>query len=174
MSSESGAVAESSAEISRLFREEGRGLVRLATLLVGDVALAEDLVQDAFVALHERWQLLSDPQRAAGYLRVSVINRCRSLRRRWTVAGRYLHLAQPMPLPDADATTLLAEESRAVVGAVRRLPKRQQQVIVLRYWCDMTEAEIAQAMTISAGTVKSSASRALAKLTQDLEHYHAE
>src|SRR6266498_384282 len=79
MRQESGALAEKSAEISRLYQEEGRGLLRLAVLLVGDRGLAEDLVQEAFVALQRRWESLSDHPAAAGYLRVSVINGAKSL-----------------------------------------------------------------------------------------------
>jgi RNA polymerase sigma-70 factor (sigma-E family) len=165
---ESGALTDRSAEISRLYQDEYAGLLRLGILLVGDRGVAEDVVQDAFVALQRRWEVLSDRASAAGYVRVSVINGARSVRRRWSVARRYLHLAEPMTVPAADATALLAAEHHAVVAAVRRLPRRQQQVIVLRYWSEMSEAQIAGTLQVSAGTVKSSASRALASLARQL------
>jgi len=165
---ESAALAEKSAEISRLYQEERRGLLRLSILLVGDRGVAEDLVQEAFAALYQRWDSLSDQATAAGYLRVCVINGARSLRRRWGVERRHVRAAEPDSVAGADATLLLAEEHRAALACVRRLPRRQQEVVILRYWSQMSEAEIAQALRISAGTVKSSASRALAAMARDL------
>ena len=168
MRQESGALADKSAAISQLYQQERHGLLRVALLLVGDRGLAEDLVQEAFVALQRRWDSLSDHSTAAGYLRVCVINGARSLRRPWVVARRHLRAADSATEPGADATVLLAEEHRAVVVAVRGLPRRQQQVIILRYWSQMSEAQIADALRISAGTVKSSASRALAAIAHEL------
>jgi len=170
----SGALAEKSAAISQLYEQERHGLLRVALLLVGDRGVAEDLVQEAFVALQRRWDSLSDHSTAAGYLRVCVVNGARSVRRRWAVARRHLSSAEPASEPGADAAVLLAEEHRAVVLAVRRLPRRQQQVIVLRYWSDMSETQIADTLRISPGTVKSSASRALAAIAQQLGDNHAE
>jgi RNA polymerase sigma-70 factor (sigma-E family) len=161
-------IADKTAEISRLYREERRRLLRVAVLLAGDRSVAEDLVQEAFVALHRRWDSLADTSWAAGYLRVSVVNGARSLHRRRLVARRYLRGSEPEGAPSADAGVLLADEHESVVAAVRALPKRQQQVVVLRYWSQMSEAELAAALDISTGTVKSTASRALTAIERHL------
>ena len=149
--------------VTDLYRRERPGLLRLAVLLVGDSAQAEDLVQDAFVALHRRWRSLTDPSAAAGYLRVSVVNGARSAHRRRSVARRHLRVGEP-DAPSADADLLVAEEHREVLAAVRKLPQRQQEVMVLRYWAGLSEAEIAETLGVSRGTVKTCASRAIATL----------
>lgn len=156
-------------EIARLYHTERHRLLRLAALFVSDHASAEDLVHEAFAALQRHWPSLQDRSAAAGYLSVSVANGARSLLRRRRVALRRLRAAEPDEMDAADAPVLLAEEHRAVVAAVRALPKRQQQVIALRYWSRMSEAEIAAALGISAGTVKSSAARGLVNIHKQLE-----
>lgn len=157
---------EQAGPVADLFRLHRPELLRLAVLLLGDRALAEDVVQDAFVALHRRWPALADPAAAAGYLRVSVVNGARSAHRHRAVVRRHLRVGEPEALPAADATVLLAEEHRMVLAAVRRLPRRQREVLVLRYWAGLSEAEIADTLAVSRGTVKTSASRALAKLEE--------
>lgn len=144
--------------VERLFREHRLHLVRLALLLVDDRQTAEDVVQDAFAALHRRWGSLGAPDAALGYLRTSVVNGSRSiLRRRRTVRGyRWPDAAAAEP---ADAAALRDERHREVLAALRRLPRRQREVIVLRYWAELPEAEIAAALGISVGAVKSTASR---------------
>ncbi|UQX89011.1 sigma-70 family RNA polymerase sigma factor [Jatrophihabitans telluris] len=146
--------------VAELYRSHRLGMVRLALLLVDDLDTAEDVVQDAFASLHRRWNYLGSPDAAIGYLRVSVLNGSRSvLRRRRTVRLN--------PSPDearavaegADAPTLLADEHREVLAAIRSLPRRQREVIVLRYWAAMTEPAVAEALGISLGAVKSNASR---------------
>jgi RNA polymerase sigma-70 factor (sigma-E family) len=147
-----------SSDIDELFRIHRLALVRLALLLVDDRETAEDVVQDAFAALHRRWSQVGPPDTALPYLRTSVVNASRSvLRRRRTVR-------QTPPLVDvadepADAATLLADEHREVLDALRTLPRRQREVIVLRYWSQLGEAEIAATLGISVGAVKSNASR---------------
>ncbi|GAB3881514.1 SigE family RNA polymerase sigma factor [Kibdelosporangium lantanae] len=136
--------------VTDLYRRERPGLLRLAVLLVGDAALAEDLVQDAFVALHRRWRTLTDQSTAAGYLRVSVVNGARSAHRRRSVARRHARVGEP-DAPSADADLLVAEEHREVLAAVRKLPRRQQEVMVLRYWAGLSEAEIADTLGVSRG-----------------------
>jgi RNA polymerase sigma-70 factor (sigma-E family) len=156
--------------IARLYRDQRRGLLQLALLLNGgDSNAAEDVVQDAFVGLQRRWTRLADREAAGGYLRQSVVNGCRSRRRREAVARRHVRTAEPDEAPSADLAALLSEEHRQVILAVRGLPPRQRQVLVLRYWLNLSESEIAAAMRISAGTVKSTASRALDALERDLE-----
>jgi len=151
-----------------LYHSHRLAMVRLAILLVDDQASAEDVVQDAFAGLHARWSRLSDPARALAYLRTSVVNGSRSSLRRRRTARRYVPAHEP-PAEPADVDLLLAEEQRELLAAVRALPERQRQVVVLRYWSDLTEAEIADTLGVSRGTVKSTASRALDSLHTRLE-----
>jgi RNA polymerase sigma-70 factor (sigma-E family) len=158
--------------IGALFAAHYRGLVRLAVLLLHDDLVAEDVVQDAYVALHRRWWRLRDPDKALAYLRTSVVNGARSALRRRGVAER--HLAREdgrepvVASAETGALSLLAH--REVLGAVRRLPTRQREAIVLRYYGELSEAEIAEAMGVSRGAVKSHAARGMAALRQSLEH----
>jgi RNA polymerase sigma-70 factor (sigma-E family) len=156
-------------DVPALYRAHWRELVRLAVLLVDDLASAEDVVQDAFVALHRRSAELRDPAAAIGYLRASVLNLSRSVLRRRIVARRHAHVTEPMSGPGADHDLLLREDHRAALAAVRRLPRRQREVLVLRYWSGLSEREIAQTLDISAGSVKSAASRGMAALTRMLD-----
>jgi RNA polymerase sigma-70 factor (sigma-E family) len=146
-----------------LYRSHRLPLLRLAVLLVDDRTVAEDVVQDAFLGLQRRWHAV-DPAAAAGYLRTSVVNGARSQLRRRVVARRHLRVAEPDDAPPADLAVLLTEEHREVVEAMRTLPRRQREVLVLRYWSGLSEAEIAEALGVARGTVKSSAARALAAL----------
>jgi RNA polymerase sigma-70 factor (sigma-E family) len=146
--------------VERLFRTHRLGMVRLALLLVDDRESAEDVTQDAFAALHRRWSSLASEDAAVAYLRTCVINGARSvLRRRWTVRRHSRPDDQSLTVEAADAPTLLAAEHREVLGAIRALPNRQREVIVLRYWSGLGEAEIAATLGISRGAVKSNASR---------------
>lgn len=146
--------------VERLFRLHRLHLVRLALLLVDDRETAEDVVQDAFAALHRRWSYIATPEAAVGYLRTSVINTSRSvLRRRRTVRSHPWPDASRWSEEGADSGVLIADDHREVLVALRRLPVRQREVIVLRYWSELSEAEIAAALGISVGSVKSSASR---------------
>jgi RNA polymerase sigma-70 factor (sigma-E family) len=155
-----------------LYRAQRLPLLRLAVLLTDDPATAEDVVQDAFLALQRRWHAV-DPAAAAGYLRTSVVNGVRTLYRRSRVARRHLHVAGPEDdVPSADLAVLLTEEHREVVEALRTLPRRQREVLVLRYWSELSEAEIAAALGVARGTVKSSASRGLASLQKHLGDRH--
>jgi RNA polymerase sigma-70 factor (sigma-E family) len=155
-----------------LYRAQRVPLLRLAVLLTDDPATAEDVVQDAFVALQRRWQAV-DPAAAAGYLRTSVVNGVRTLYRRRRVARRHLQAVDSEQAPSADLAVLLTEEHREVVEGLRTLPRRQREVLVLRYWSELSEAEIAMALGIARGTVKSSASRGLAALQKHLGDRHA-
>lgn len=155
-------------ELAELYAAHRLALVRLAVLLVDDLASAEDVVQDAFTALARRRNGLRDPSAAVGYLRVSVVNGARSmLRRRRTVRGytppRAVETAGP------EDRVVVAEEHREVLEAVRSLAPRQREVLTLRYWGGLSEAEIAETLEISPGTVKSTASRALDALERIIE-----
>jgi RNA polymerase sigma-70 factor (sigma-E family) len=154
--------------VSALYAAHYKPLVRLAALLLRDVAAAEEVVQDAFVAMHGRWGRLREPDRAIGYLRQAVVNRARSALRHRAVEARHA----PAGLPDAASAehgALEALERQAVLGALHRLPLRQREVLVLRYYLDLSEASIADTLGISRGTVKSHASRGLATLRAGLE-----
>jgi RNA polymerase sigma-70 factor (sigma-E family) len=152
--------------VTSLYQAYGVGLIRLAVVMLGDRPAAEDVVQEAFCGLYRRWDHLDDPGNALRYLRSSVLNGCRSVLRN---RGRLrLRLGQEPGRPDnvesAESTALVGEEHRAVLAALQRLPDRQREALVLRFYLELSEAEIAQAMGISQGTVKSTVSRALAAL----------
>jgi RNA polymerase sigma-70 factor (sigma-E family) len=129
--------------------------------MLGDRQAAEDVVQEAFCGLYRAWGRLPDHENVLGYLRVSVLNGCRSALRRARRMPR--PLAVP-PAASAEAAVLVGEERRAAVAALRRLPPRQRQALALRYFADLPEYEIALAMGVSRGTVKSTTARALAAL----------
>jgi RNA polymerase sigma-70 factor (sigma-E family) len=155
-------------DLPSLYRMHWRYLVRLSVLLVDDLASAEDVVQDAFLALHRRADGLRDPDAALAYLRTSVLNLSRSVIRRRQVARKHVKVAEPEAGPAADSDVLLRDEHRAALAAVRALPPRQSEVLVLRYWAGLSEREIAQTLGISAGSVKSAASRGMATLSKML------
>ncbi|MFJ9702371.1 SigE family RNA polymerase sigma factor [Streptomyces fradiae] len=143
-------------------------MVRLALLLVDDRASAEDVVQDAFVALYKRHgERLDDVDNALGYLRTSVVNTARSVLRRRRTAREYVppHEADA---PSAEDHALLGDEHRRVIVALHGLTSRQREVLVLRYWSDLSESQIAQTLGLSRGAVKSTASRALDALERVL------
>lgn len=151
--------------LERLYAAHWPGLVRLAVLLVRDVGTAEEVAQDAFVAMHGRWGRLRDPDRALAYLRQSVVNGARSTLRHRAVVERHSRAATtPGAVPAADEAALTADRRRAVLEALAALPDRQREVLALRYYLDLSEAEIADALGISRGTVKSHASRGSASL----------
>jgi RNA polymerase sigma-70 factor (sigma-E family) len=155
--------------IGGLYRSHRLNLLRLAMFLVDDRAIAEELVQDAFTALYQRWGFLTDKSAAPSYLRATVVNGARSAQRRQGIVRRYLRVTEPNASPPVDFALLLAEEHREVVAALRRLPSRQREVLVLRYWANLDEAEISKTLEISRGTVKSTASRALDALENTLK-----
>jgi RNA polymerase sigma-70 factor (sigma-E family) len=155
--------------VGRLFATQYRPLVRLATLLLRDPGQAEELTQDAFVALHQHWGRLRDPERAVAYLRQSVANRARSVLRHRGVVDRFLRRAtEPASVPSAEAGALAAQGDAELLAAVRALPARQREALVLRYYLDLSEAQTAEVMGVSAGAVKSHTSRALVALRREL------
>ncbi len=146
-----------------------RSLVRLAAMLVRDTPSAEEVVQEAFIAMHEGWHRLKDTEKALAYLRQAVVNRARSvLRHRMVVEKNAPKPAPDMPSAEHGALTML--ERSAVITALRALPERQREALVLRYYADLSEAEIAAAMRISRGAVKSHTARGIAALRAALEH----
>jgi RNA polymerase sigma-70 factor (sigma-E family) len=159
-------------QVSALYRTHALGLVKLAVLMTGDQPTAEDVVQDAFLGLYRRWSSLRDADKAMGYLRSSVVNGCRSVHRvRFRRQG--ITLAPPRPGDSAETEALLGEEHREVLAALRRLPSRQREAVVLRYYLDMTETQAALSMGVARGTVKSATSRGLAALARMLKEEDA-
>jgi RNA polymerase sigma factor (sigma-70 family) len=156
--------------VAELFRDHHGELVRLAVLMVGDVPTAEDVVQDVYASLHGRARQPQDP---LPYVRAAVLNGCRSALRRRGVARRatLVHRASQrhdQTLASAESEVILSEDRRAVLAALARLPRRRREVLVLRYYLGLSEAEIAAVLRISPGTVKSTAARGLAALARDL------
>ena len=155
--------------VIELYSMHYTSLVRLAAMLVRDTPTAEEVVQDAFVAMHDGWERLRDAEKALAYMRQAVVNRSRSVLRHRMVVEKNLQKPPPdMPSAEHGALTLL--ERSAVVAALRGLPERQREAIVLRYYADLSEAEIAAAMRISRGAVKSHTSRGMAALRTALEY----
>jgi RNA polymerase sigma-70 factor (sigma-E family) len=154
--------ADADTALEQLYAGHYTALVRLAVLLLRDQGLAEDVVQDSFVAVHRHWDRI-DPDKAPAYLRKTVVNRSHSALRRRTVAAR--HRPEPMPPgAPADESLLRTERRAAVLEALAGLPVRQREVLALRYYLDLSEAEIAGTLGISRGAVKSHASRGGAAL----------
>jgi RNA polymerase sigma-70 factor (sigma-E family) len=150
--------------VTALYQAHALGLIRLAVVMLGDRPAAEDVVQEAFCGLYRRWHSLSDTGKALSYVRSSVINGCRTvLRRRRRQGGLDPSTGDP-PGESAEAAALISEEHREVLIAIRSLPARQREALVLRFYLDLDEAEIAASMRISRGTVKSTTSRALVAL----------
>lgn len=157
--------------VEQLYAAHYRQLVRLSVLLVRDSETAEEVVQDAFVAMHGRWRSLRDPDKGLAYLRQTVVNRSRSVLRHRGVERRYADVL-PLPAaeaPGADEAALASERRSKVLDALRELPQRQREVITLRYYLDLSEEDIATTLGISRGAVKSHASRGAATLRTLLE-----
>jgi RNA polymerase sigma-70 factor (sigma-E family) len=154
--------------VEQLYAAHWRRLVRLAVLLLRDQGAAEEVVQDAFVAMHGRWRSLRDPDKALAYLREAVVYRSRSALRHRGVVERYVARQNPATsLADpADAPALVGDRRTAVLDALRALPTRQREVLALRHYLELSEAEIADTLGISRGSVKAHASRGSATLRE--------
>ncbi len=158
--------AEREAAIARVFDQSHAQLVRLAVLL-GAGPDAEDVVAEAFCQLYRRWPKLRSPDAAPAYVRGAVVNLVRMRWRHLQVVRRHRDNAlRPNDTVSAEHVVLDREDQRAVVTALEELAPRQREAIVLRYWMDLKEAEIAAAMGISCGAVKSHTARAMATLTR--------
>jgi RNA polymerase sigma-70 factor (sigma-E family) len=154
----------------RLYRRNFTALVRLATFLVRDTATAEEVVQDAFINMHRGWHRLRDEENALAYLRQAVVNRARSVLRHRVIVERNAPKAMP-DLPSAEDGAISMFERSAVIAALRDLPGRQREALILRYYADLSEAEIATAMGISKGSVKSHTARGMMALRAALENF---
>jgi len=162
--------------LTNLYSAHWHSLVRLSFLLVRDQHLAEETVQDAFVAMHSRWSQLRSQDLALAYLRRCVVNSSRSVLRHRKVEDRYL-ITETSARTAHGSTAEPSAETRAIelatgaqlVAALGRLPRRQREVLTLRYYLDLSEAQIANALSISAGSVKAHAHRGLATLRSEDE-----
>jgi RNA polymerase sigma-70 factor (sigma-E family) len=160
--------ADAYSALTDLYHAYALSMTRLAHVMLGDRTAAEDVVQDAFCALYLRWGKISDQQKAPQYLRASVLNGCRTTLRRGRLRNRHAMSARPAPTVSAEAAALATEEQRTVMQAIRRLPGRQGEVLILRFYLDESEAETARIMGIRQGTVRSTTHRALAALGRQL------
>jgi RNA polymerase sigma-70 factor (sigma-E family) len=162
-----GRTGDAEDEITALYQAHAVGLIRLAVVMLGDRAAAEDVVQEAFCGLYRGYHRLSQPDKALQYVRSSVLNGCRSeLRARRRRSRRPGWSMADVAAASPEQDLLVSEEHRQVLSALRRLPSRQREVLVLRYFLELPAADIATDMGISAGTVKSTTSRALAALAR--------
>jgi RNA polymerase sigma-70 factor (sigma-E family) len=155
--------------VAALFAEHQVALVRLAVLLGADDA--EDVVAEAFYQLYRRWGRLRSAEAATSYLRSVVVNLTRMRIRHLQVTRRHLERSGKVVPTAASGETqaLIRDDQRALVAAVGELPARQREALVLRFWLDLSEREMAEAMGVSAGSVKVHVSRGMAALTRKLE-----
>jgi RNA polymerase sigma-70 factor (sigma-E family) len=158
---------DSTAGVTALYQGHAVGLIRLAIVMLGDRVAAEDVVQDAFFGLYRHWDGLADQAKALTYLRSAVLNRCRNALRQRHRGAR--HGDTPQVVESAEATVLVGEENQRVLAAIRALPDRQREALVLRFYLDLSQDETARVMGISTGTVKSATSRAVAALGRMLK-----
>lgn len=158
---------DSHAVIAAMFQEHGRALVRMARLFVDDRAAAEDLVQEAFIRLSRSLDRIQQPEKAAAYLRSIVLNLARDHNRRGLVSLRH-RPPEPSHQPSTEETIELGDDQRRVVQALRSLPHRQRDVLVLRYYLELTPPEIAETLGISVNSVKTHQRRGMAALQQRL------
>jgi RNA polymerase sigma factor (sigma-70 family) len=155
--------------LEALHREHYAALVRLATLVLGDLGLAEQVTQDAFIKLQLRWGGLRQVDRAPAYLRSAVLNGARSQLRHHKVRDRYAGRRTVAPAVATPEASMLAHDTHdRVVAALRTLAPRQREALALRYYLDLAEADIAAAMGVSAGSVKVHLHRGIAALSRAL------
>ena len=146
--------------LTEIYCAEYNSLVRMAASLVSDIDTAEEVVQDSFVATQAAWPQLRDSEKVLAYVRQSVMNRARSVVRRRMVADR--HPPKPEPdAPSAEYSALTELDRSAVMSALRLLPQRQREVLVLRFYLGLREGQIAATMGITKGTVKVHIARAM-------------
>lgn len=157
------AEADAREGITALFAEHHTRMLRVAAVLLSDAALAEDVVQDAYVSVYAAWSRLREPAAAVGYLHRSVVNGSRSKLRRRVVAER--HAAGPPPdAASAEDAALAGLADGPVVRALRSLPRREREVVLLRHYLDLSERQTADALGLRPGSVKAYGSRGLAAL----------
>lgn len=153
--------------VAALFADQYTRMLRMAAVMTPEPSGAEDVVQDAFVGLYAAWERLRDKDAAIAYLHRSVVNGARSRGRRRVVALRH----QPSPPADeasAEEAFLSEWHGGPVVAALRGLPRREREAVLLRYYLDLSERQTADALGLSVGSVKAYASRGIAALRDAL------
>ena len=167
--SRSGSPQDADREVTALYLTHYRPLVRMAALLVQDLAAAEEIVQDSFVAVHAAWRKLPDAEHALSYLHRSVVDRSRAALRRHIVVDK---LAPDVPsgpdLPSGPGEASIEVERSAFISALWTLPPRQREVVVLRYFADLPETQVASATGISETAVKAYTAQAMSSLRTEL------
>ena len=161
-------MTEADLAIAALYDTEYRSLVRMSAVLLGDVASAEEIVQDSFIAVHAAWRGLREIDKGVHYLRRTVMNRSRSLLRHRAVVEKHMPASEP-DMPSAEHAAIARLQRTAVIAALRTLPTRQREALVLKYYLDLSEEQVAAAMQISQGAVKSHTARGKAALRSLLE-----
>ncbi|MEU8106482.1 sigma-70 family RNA polymerase sigma factor [Nonomuraea muscovyensis] len=154
-------------DVATIFAEHHVGLVRLAVVMVGDQATAEDIVQEAFTRTHAGRSTLRDPGSALAYVRSAVLNGSRSVLRRRAVRLRRALPYEP-PVRSAESAALVDQDRQEVLLALSRLPRRQREALSLRYYLDLSDAEVAEVMRIGESTVRSTIARGLKALGRAL------
>ena len=156
------------ASVEALFRAQAASLLGMITVFTGDRRGAEDVVQEAFARLQRAWPGLRDPERAAAYVRTTAFNLARSQGRRRSVVER-LRWRRADEQSSAEDGVVLRDDQRAVLAAVGRLPGRQKECVLLRFYGELTEAAIAETLGISQSSVKVHLRRGMAALAEMLE-----
>ncbi|WP_436774333.1 SigE family RNA polymerase sigma factor [Yinghuangia sp. YIM S09857] len=154
--------------LTETYRAHYGTLLRLAALLLDDPHSCEDVVQEAFVRVHVARHRLREPDKTLAYLRQTVVNLSRSTLRRRLMALRLMpRPAVDEPAAEEGAHSVLLRD--ALVRVLRELPRRQREVIVLRYYADLTEVQVADLLGLSVGSVKAYGSRGLEALRARME-----
>jgi RNA polymerase sigma-70 factor (sigma-E family) len=157
-------------QVTALFEAHAVGLVKLAKVMLGDQSIAEDVVQDSFAGMYRNWASLRDKDKALGYLRNSTLNGCRTAHRSLARRDRALRLVPGTgDMVSAEESALVGEANREVLAALRTLPARQREAVVLRHYLGLSEEQTAQTMRVARGTVKSATSRGLSTLAKILK-----
>ncbi|BBC37561.1 RNA polymerase subunit sigma24 [Streptomyces graminofaciens] len=158
---------EREAGVARLFELHYSSMLRLAVLLGADDP--ENVVAEAYYQIYRKWRRLRDAEAAEAYLRSTVCNLTRMRIRHLQVARRHVETPPEELVASAESTALLHDDQRVLITALQQLPARQREALVLRHWLGLKEVEIAAAMGISCGSVKTHTARGLAALTQAME-----
>jgi len=158
---------DAEAAVGALYQANALTLIGLAYVMLGDRPSAEDVVQEAFCGLYRRWDRLADADRALYYVRASVLNGCRSVLRRR--AARHRAEAYDLPAASAETVVLSGQEREEVIHALARLPRRQREALVLRFYLDLSDEQIARVMGIRQSTVRSTAHRGLEAVSRALK-----
>ncbi|WP_425579490.1 sigma-70 family RNA polymerase sigma factor [Streptomyces coacervatus] len=158
---------EREAALARLFELHYASMLRLAVLLGADDP--ENVVAEAYYQIYRKWRRLREPGAAEAYLRSTVCNLTRMRIRHLQVARKHVEAPPSELVASAESTALLHDDQRALIDALQQLPARQREALVLRHWLGLKESEIAAAMGISCGSVKTHTARGIAALSQVME-----